>query len=99
MEPVDLSPEQQKRLQACLEEAAAILYADSDPTILTDLEAIETQVRRQMLTHVGPQLAVFLSTKVREQASASPEPSVAVSDNSLSPKPKPTDSNCAQEPD
>ncbi|MEO1132469.1 MAG: ISKra4 family transposase [Cyanobacteria bacterium J06639_1] len=54
-----MSPEQQARLQACLQEAAAILYADSDPATLTDLEAIETQVRRQMLTHVGPQFAGF----------------------------------------
>lgn len=94
-----MSPEQQARLQACLQEAAAILYADSDPATLTDLEAIETQVRRQMLTHVGPQFAVFLSNKAQGQASASPANSAAASDSSLLPKLKPNDSSCAREPD
>lgn len=32
MKSVEMSPEQQERLQACLEKAAAILYADSDLT-------------------------------------------------------------------
>lgn len=94
-----MSPEQQQRLQACLDEVAAILYADSDPATLTDLEAIETQVRRQMLTHVGPQLAIFLSTKLRERALANPANCAAASDSSLSPKSKPNDSTCARELD
>lgn len=38
-----MSPEKQERLQACLDEAAAISYADSDSEILTSLEAIEAQ--------------------------------------------------------
>lgn len=99
MERVEMSPEQQERLQACLDEVAAILYADSDPATLTDLETIETQVRRQMLTHVGPQLAVFLSNKVRERVLANPDNSEAVSDSSLSPKLKPNDSTCSRESD
>ncbi|MEM6445118.1 MAG: hypothetical protein AAF704_00940 [Cyanobacteria bacterium P01_D01_bin.123] len=46
-----MSPEKQERLQACLDEAAAISYADSDSEILTSLEAIEAQcVARYSLT-------------------------------------------------
>ncbi|MEO0803830.1 MAG: hypothetical protein AAFY57_16355 [Cyanobacteria bacterium J06642_2] len=39
MKSVEMSPKQQERLQACLEKAAAILYADSDPAILTSDES------------------------------------------------------------
>ena len=56
-----MRPEDQERLNACIEEVAAILYADSDPSILTTLEEIETQVGRQLLERVGPQVASFLS--------------------------------------
>lgn len=40
-----MTPEEAQRLQACLQEIAAILYKNTDPAQLTSLEGIETTVR------------------------------------------------------
>ena len=58
-----MTPEEAQRLQECLQEIAAILYKNTDQTQLTNLEAIENTVRRQMLEHVSPNIALFLSNK------------------------------------
>ena len=57
-----MPPEDQVRLQACIEEIAEILYRDSDKSNLNSLEGIEQTVRGQMLEHVSPEIALFLST-------------------------------------
>jgi len=57
-----MTPEEQKRLQACTQEIAEILYRNSDPAKLETLEGIEQTVRQQMLKHVSPEVALFLST-------------------------------------
>lgn len=61
-----MTPEKQERLQACLQELAAILYEETNHAELTDLESIEKTVRTQMLEHVSPQIALFLSNKQQE---------------------------------
>ena len=56
-------PEKQERLQACLQELATLLYEQTDKSELSNLESIEKTVRQQMLEHVSPQIALFLSNK------------------------------------
>jgi len=62
-----MNPEKLQRLQACLEEAASILYEETPKSELQDLESIEKAVRAHLLDRVGPQVALFLSGKRREQ--------------------------------
>jgi len=68
-----MTPEDQKRLEACTAEIAEILYRNSNPEGLNSLEAIEHTVRQQMLEQVSPRVALFLSTNGlirREDAAA-----------------------------
>ena len=58
-----MTPEKQAGLQACLQELAGILYEETNPAELSNLESIEKIVRQQMLEHVSPQIALFLSNK------------------------------------
>lgn len=57
-----MTPEEQERLRACTQEIAEILYRNSDKAKLKNLEGIEQTVRQQMLEHVSPKVALFLST-------------------------------------
>jgi hypothetical protein len=58
-----MTPEKQARLKACIQEIAAILYEEANAKELSSLESIEKTVRQQMLEHVSPQIALFLSSK------------------------------------
>jgi hypothetical protein len=69
-----MTPEESQRLQACIQEAAAILYRNTASGELKTLESIEKTVREQILQHVSPKIALFLSAK-------SPEPSVVESES------------------
>lgn len=68
-----MTPEKQERLQACLQELAALLYEETKPRELQNLESIEKTVRQQMLEHVSPQIALFLSRKQQELQQVKPE--------------------------
>lgn len=68
-----MNPEKQERLQACLQELAALLYEETQESELTDLESIEKTVRQQMLKHVSPEIALFLSKQQRESIQVKPE--------------------------
>lgn len=61
-----MTPSKQARLQACLQELATILYEETNPADLTNLESIEKTVRTQMLEQVSPQIALFLSSRQQE---------------------------------
>lgn len=61
-----MTPEKQQRLQACLQELAALLYEQANPGELSDLESIEKTVRQQMLEHVSPEIALFLLKRQQE---------------------------------
>ncbi len=70
-----MTPEEKQRLQAAAKEIASILYKNTSPEALETLEGIEKTVRclrratpTQMLEHVSPQIAFFLSNKLRVQA-------------------------------
>jgi len=69
-----MTPEESQRLEACIQEAAAILYRNTPSGELKTLESIEKTVREQILQHVSPKIALFLSAK-------SPEPSVVESES------------------
>ena len=66
-------PEKQARLQACLQELAGLLYEETNPAELSNLESIEKTVRQQMLEHVSPRIALFLSNKQQELKQGRPE--------------------------
>ncbi len=69
-----MTPEESQRLEACIQEAAAISYRNTHKSELQTLESIEKTVRDQILQQVSPKIALFLSVK-------SPERSVAESEN------------------
>lgn len=62
-----MNPEKLQRLQACLQEAASILYEETPDSELQDLESIEKAVRAHLLERVGPSVALFLSNERQEQ--------------------------------
>ena len=65
-----MTPEEAARVQECIQEIAAILYKNTPASELTNLESIEKSVRRQMLEHVSPQVALFLSNESQERSKA-----------------------------
>ena len=73
-----MTPEEAQRLQACVQEMAAILYRNTPAEELKTLEGIEKAVRQQMLEHVSPEVGVFLSSKLRELSKANPDRSRVV---------------------
>ena len=58
-----MTPEQQQAIQTHVEAISAILYADCEPESLKTLEDIELAVKERVLTHVTPQIGIFLSTQ------------------------------------
>lgn len=73
-----MTPEEQERLEAAVKEIAAILYKNTSPFELETLEGIEKTVRWQMLEHVSPKIAFFLSNKQQVQIKGDPDKSKAV---------------------
>jgi len=62
-----MTPEQQQAIQTNVEAIAAILYADCDPESLKTLEELELTVKDKVLTHVTPQIGIFLSPQLAAQ--------------------------------
>jgi hypothetical protein len=62
-----MTPEETQRLQACLQEAAAILYRNTPVGELKTFEGLEKVVRQQMLEQVGPEIAFFYQTSYRNR--------------------------------
>jgi len=60
-------PEDKKLLEAHIKEIAKILYKNTLPEKIETFEGIETSVRDQVLEHVSPKIAFFLSEKKLEQ--------------------------------
>ncbi len=61
-----MTPEQQERLKVCLQEAASILYAETEQE-MQNLEDIERVVRDHLLNQVGPEIGHFLSSRSRRR--------------------------------
>jgi hypothetical protein len=68
-----MNPEESQRLEACLLEAAEILYRNTQPEELTSFESIEKAVRKKMLDQVSPKIAFFLSNKSQSHKKAENE--------------------------
>jgi hypothetical protein len=62
-----MTPEDKKVLEAHIKEIASILYKNTPPEKIETFEGIETSVRDQVLEHVSPKIAFFLSEKRLEQ--------------------------------
>ena len=58
-----MNPEDSQRLEACLQEAAEILYQNTPAEEMTNFESLEKVVRTKILEQVSPKIAVFLSNK------------------------------------
>jgi hypothetical protein len=61
-----MTPELKARIDHHTKELAAALWQLDHPGEMSNLETIEMVVRDQVLTHVSPQIALFLSKKQRE---------------------------------
>lgn len=61
-----MTPEDSQRLEACLQEAAEILYRNTPTEEITNFESLEKALRTKMLEQVSPKIAVFLSNKSQE---------------------------------
>lgn len=59
--------EDSQRLEACLLEAASILYRNTPTEDLKTFESLEKVVRTKMLEEVSPKIAFFLSNKSQAQ--------------------------------
>lgn len=58
-----MTPEDSQRLEACLQEAAEILYRNTPTEEMTNFESLEKVLRTKMLEQVSPKIAFFLSNK------------------------------------
>ena len=76
-----MTPAEREELEACLKRASEIIYNNSDTDSLETLADIEITVRNQVLEHVSPKIALFLSKKRPLPNAEKPEPLKAVSEN------------------
>ncbi len=74
-----MTPEDSQRLEACLLEAAEILYRNTPSAELTNFESLSKVVRTQMLEQVSPKIAFFFLKKSQSQKQAETESSRASS--------------------
>ena len=56
-----------RRMEACIQEVAEILYRNTSTKELTNFERVEQAVRTKILEEVSPKVAFFLSNKLQEQ--------------------------------
>lgn len=61
-----MTPEKIQTLQEHIQAIANILYEETSPEQLNNLEVLEETVRQKVLEHVSPQIGVFLSKKQQE---------------------------------
>lgn len=62
-----MTPEDSQRLEACLLEAAEILYRNTKAEELRSFESLEKAVRTKVLEQVSPKIAFFLLNKSQAQ--------------------------------
>jgi hypothetical protein len=56
-----------RRMEACIQEVAEILYRNTSTKELINFERVEQAVRTKILEEVSPKVAFFLSNKLQEQ--------------------------------
>ena len=62
-----MPPEDSQRLEACLLEAAEILYQNTPAEEMTNFESLEKVLRTTMLEQVSPKIAFFYQTSHRHR--------------------------------
>lgn len=62
-----MTPEDKQLLEVHIKEIAKILYKNTPPEKIETFEGIETSVRDQVLEHISPKIAFFLSEKRLQQ--------------------------------
>lgn len=65
-----MTPEDQQALTHYAREIAKILHRNTPPETITTLEGLEKTVRGQILEHVSPKIAIFLSNKLQASTAA-----------------------------
>jgi hypothetical protein len=68
-----MTPEDQQALTTHAREIAKILHRNAPPETVQTLEGIEKTVRGQLLEHVSPEIALFLSKSRPESNAAESE--------------------------
>jgi hypothetical protein len=58
-----MTPEDQQALTTYAREIAKILHRNAPPEAIQTLEGIEKTIRGQLLDHVSPEIALFLSKR------------------------------------
>ena len=56
-----------RRMEACIQEVAEILYRNTSTKELINFERVEQAVTTKILEEVSPKVAFFLSNKLQEQ--------------------------------
>lgn len=62
-----MTPEKEKALKEHIQAIAKILYEETSPEQLRNLETIEATVHHQVREYVSPEIGIFLSKKQQEQ--------------------------------
>jgi hypothetical protein len=70
-----MTPEDQQALITSAREIAKILHRNAPPEAIHTLEGIEKTVRGQLLDHVSPEIALFLSNSRPDSNTAEREKS------------------------
>jgi hypothetical protein len=65
--PFLMTPEKERALKEHIQAIATILYEETSPEQLRDLESIEATVHHQVTEYVSPQIGIFLSSKQQGQ--------------------------------
>jgi hypothetical protein len=68
---MSITPEEQLRLSACIQEIAQINNKNTDSEDRATLEGLEKVVGQQRLEYVSPKIALFLSKKSLKQSRGS----------------------------
>jgi hypothetical protein len=68
-----MTPSEKARVQECVKELSEILYRNTPSDKCQNLEDIEKEVRKHLLESVGPDMAIFLSSKKLKLESAKSE--------------------------
>ncbi|MEO0801224.1 MAG: hypothetical protein AAFY57_02965 [Cyanobacteria bacterium J06642_2] len=74
-----MNTDKQAQIEHHVRALAALLYEEAAPEQLTTLEGIEQTIRAQFQTHIGPEMAHFLSSKARARVAAAAAASKASS--------------------
>lgn len=76
-----MNSEKAQLIEHHAEAIAALLYEDTSPDQVKTLESIEMTVRKRVLEHVSPAIALFLSQQAQAKPKDDGEHSKAVSGN------------------